>query len=281
MSTGAETVRNLLETAERLLSGSSSARLDAEVLLQQTLRAERTWLYAHPEAPVGAAQACDFRLLINRRSEGYPVAYLTGEKEFWSLPFMVNGHTLIPRPETELLVETALHFLPGLTPADVLDLGTGCGAIAAAVASERPLWRLTATDISSEALAVARENARRLGLNAIDFVRSDWFAQLHGRAFDLVLCNPPYVAGDDSVLAHGVRFEPRLALDGGHLGLEALRIICGSAARHLLPGGRLLLEHGAAQGQEVRRLLAQHGFLDIRTLRDTANLDRISMGRKA
>lgn len=280
MTPQAETVRDLLATAERMLAGVEGARLDAECLLRRVIDVERSWLYAHPGAAVDPSLACDFRLLVRRRGEGCPVAYLTGEKEFWSMPFLVNRHTLIPRPETELLVESALELHRDSRSLDMLDLGTGCGAIAVALASERPDCRITASDISREALGVAQMNAQRLGCPDIEFLLADWFSGFGSRRFDVILCNPPYVDSADAALhAPGVRFEPRLALDGGHGGIQAINLIVAGAARHLPAEGLLLLEHGSDQGEHVRRLLAMGGFRNVRTLKDCAGLERISIAQ--
>lgn len=272
-----ETVKQLLRRANRRLQHLDSARLDAEVLLAAATGCGRETPYSHPEQrPAGSAVA-DFHALVSRRCHGYPVAYLTGCREFWSLEFLVNRYTLIPRPETELLVEAVLETIPADAAVDVLDLGTGCGAIAVALARERPHWRITATDVSPEALDMARGNAARAGVETIRFLASDWFADLTGRRFDLIVCNPPYVASDDAGFSTGeIRFEPRLALDGGHAGLAALQHIIPAAARHLRPGGRLLLEHGHRQGEAVRRLLQLHRYRDALTRQDYAGLDRVT-----
>jgi release factor glutamine methyltransferase len=271
-------VRDLLQSARQQLQHLDSARLDAEVLLAAVTGSGRESLYSHPERQVEAGQAVDFNALINHRRAGFPVAYLTGSREFWSLEFKVNRDTLIPRPETELLVETALENIAEDDALDILDLGTGCGAIAVALAGERPRCRLTAADLSGGALDVARENAARAGVANIDFLLSDWFAGLTGRLFHLVICNPPYVESEHAGFSNGeLRFEPRLALDGGRTGLAALQQIIPAAARHLHPGGRLLLEHGHAQGGEVRRLLQLNRYRNELTRKDYAGLDRLTM----
>lgn len=276
-----DTVGDLLIAAEQALRAIDGARRDAELLLERVMNTERAWLYAHPEALVTPALACDFRLLVDRRREGFPLAYLMGEKEFWSMPFMVNRHTLIPRPETEHLVETALGLIRDAGPVDILDLGTGCGAIAMVVAAERPDCRMTATDISREALAVAQENARRLGFQEIEFHRTDWLSGLGARRFGLILSNPPYIdSGDPALLDTDIRFEPRIALDGGHGGLHAIRLIIAAAVRHLTDAGSLVLEHGWDQGEHVRGLLRLYGFRDIATRTDHAGLERVSWARR-
>jgi release factor glutamine methyltransferase len=273
-----ETVKQLLREASRRLQHLDSARLDAEVLLAEALGSGRESLYGHPERRLAGAAVADFHALVNRRCDGYPVAYLTGRREFWSLEFLVNRNTLIPRPETECLVEAALERIPADAAVDILDLGTGCGAIAVALARERPRCRITATDVSPEALDVARENAARAGVEGIRFLGSDWFADLAGQCFHLIACNPPYVESGDTGFSTGeIRFEPRLALDGGHAGLAALQRIIPAAARHLHPGGQLLLEHGHRQGGAVQRLLQLHRYRDPVTLQDFAGRDRITV----
>ena len=277
MTTHSGTIRELLVQAQSQLRKSASARLDAEVLLAFVMQAPRESFYAHPEEPVAADQICDYQSLIARRASGFPVAYLTGVKEFWSTTLMVSQHTLIPRPETECLVETALELIPDQAGADVLDLGTGSGAIAIAVAAERPRSRITAVDIVGESLAIAVDNTRRQELKNIRFVQSDWFAALAGVVFDCILCNPPYVDNQYHGFQDGeIRYEPRIALDGGHRGLAHISHIIPAAIRHLRPGGYLLLEHGYDQAPGVRQLLQLHGYTAIQTRRDYAGLERVS-----
>lgn len=269
----------LREALARLAARQPGARLDAEVLLAHATGRSRAQLYAWPAEAVSAAAARRFRELVRRRAAGEPVAHLTGRREFWSLALRVSTHTLIPRPETERLVEAALA-LPGPAPARrVADLGTGCGAIALALARERPGWHLIATDLSAAALAVAADNARRLGACNVEFRRGDWCRPLRGERLDLIVCNPPYVRDGDAALARGdVRFEPRLALLGGRDGLDALRRVAGAAPRVLAPGGWLLLEHGPAQGGAVRALLRRLGYGQVATLRDLAGRERVTRG---
>lgn len=273
------TLAGLLTAAAAELAQMESARLDAEVLLCTVLGVERAHLYAHPEATVPAAIAADFTRLVARRAEGYPVSYLTGRREFWSLSLDVNRHTLVPRPETELLVEVTLDLLQEFAQPEVLELGVGSGAVSLAIARERSDARITATDLCRHALATAQENALRHGLANIEFLHSDWFATLGGRRFSAVVSNPPYVDERDPALWQApLRHEPRLALDGGPGGLAALVRIITGAGRHLLPGAVLALEHGHEQGARVRDLLLAQGFVRVRTVRDGGGLERVSVG---
>jgi release factor glutamine methyltransferase len=273
------TIKEIINYGTRRLSGSESARLDCEVLLCSVLGTEREFIYTHPEKELSPSQRTDFNSLVNCRSNGFPVAYLTGFKEFWSLKLLVDRNTLIPRPETERLVEMALTRLTSESGARILDLGTGSGAIAIAMAKERPLDQITATDVSMDSLKIATLNAGKNHLNSIEFVRSDWFSELTGRRFDLILCNPPYVESVDSGFIKGeIRFEPRVALDGGPLGLDAYQRIIPAALRYLEPGGSLILEHGIQQGNTIRSMLLSAGYHNIKTVLDYAGIERITFG---
>lgn len=253
---------------------------DAALLLAHALRRSQAWLYAHATDPVEAAAAAEFEALVARRTAGEPVAYLTSHRGFWTLDLVVTPDTLIPRPETELLVEQALLRIPPGRPARVADLGTGSGAIALAVASERPHARVVATDISRQALAAAAANADNHGIGNVEFRHGDWWSPLAGERFDLVASNPPYIADADPHLLQGdLRFEPPGALASGRDGLDAIDAIVGGAPAHLAPGGWLLFEHGHTQGEAVRALLLRAGFVAIATERDLEGRERVTGGR--
>ncbi len=274
------TFRDLLADAARQLTVvSDTPRLDAEILLAAALDRPRSYLHAWPERILEPEQAARFAAWLERRLAGEPVAYLLGRREFWSLELDVTPDTLIPRPETELLVELALKRLPTERPATVADLGTGSGAIALALAVERPQARIVATDSSSAALTVARCNARRLGIANVAFREGDWCMPLADARFDLIASNPPYVAAIDSRWQRGeLRFEPSSALVAGADGLDAIRAIIIQAPNYLSPGGWLLLEHGYDQGETVPALLRERGFIEVTDHRDAAGVSRASCG---
>lgn len=270
------TVRDLLVVAAHRLE----ARGEAELLLMHALGVDRAWLFAHALDPVSPSRAQCFDALVERRAMGEPVAYIVGRQGFWSLDLDVTPATLIPRPETEVLVELALERMPGDAPCAVADLGTGSGAIALALASERPRARLLATDRSQAALVVARGNAVRLGLTNVEFAEGSWCGPLQGRRFDLLVSNPPYIEEGDEHLARGdLRFEPADALASGSDGLVAIRELVAQARNYLVDGGWLLLEHGWKQGAKVRALLEAAGFVDVFTAHDLEQRDRVSGGR--
>jgi release factor glutamine methyltransferase len=255
----------------------ATPELDAELLLAHALRVERTVVHSHPEAPVPRRTGQRFKALIERRCAGEPVAYLLGRKAFWTIELTVNHAVLVPRPETELLVERALARGPPAA-GQVVDLGTGSGAIALALAHERAGWRICATDISGAALTVARANAAALGLERVRFVKSNWAAALAGHCFDLVVSNPPYIAADDAAIA-GLMHEPRRALTPGPDALACLRQIIDDAPRLLVEGGWIVLEHGAAQGRDVAAALRVRGFATVCTHRDLAGHERVTEGQ--
>jgi len=304
-----------LRMAQHALSGSDTARIDAEMLLGEALGATRAGLYAWPERVLSPSEQSRFESLLERRILGEPVAYILGEREFWSLRLRVTPHVLIPRPETELLVEAALSLAAaaaagsvasaesvgaGLVEAGpvgagpvgagfarelletrlrVADLGTGSGAIALALAHERPHWLVVATDQSADALRVASDNATALGIRNVSFRQGNWCEALPEGLFDMILSNPPYIDPQDAHLTQGdLRFEPVTALAAAEHGLADLRAICHEVVRHLAPGGSLLLEHGFEQGPAVAQLLEDAGFRGVRTLPDLSGLPRVTMG---
>lgn len=253
-------------------------RLDAQWLLEHLLGRPRSWLLAHDDETLSATQAEAWPLLLARRASGEPLAYITGQREFCGMALQVSPAVLVPRPETELLVDWALACLPTDSPAEVADLGTGSGAIALALQRARPMARVTATDASTQALAVARANAARFG-PGLELLAGDWWGPLAGRRFDLVVSNPPYIAGDDEHLAT-LGHEPRSALTPEGDGLTALRRIIGGAAAHMRPGAWLLLEHGHDQGRAVRQMLQDAGLEQPTTRPDLAGMDRCSGARR-
>ena len=275
MNPDVPTVARLLARARDLIDPA-----DAALLLAHALGKSRSWLFAHADDALGEAEAARFDVLLARRAAGEPVAYLTGWRGFWTLELAVTPATLVPRPETELLVDLALARLPVDAPVRVADLGTGSGAIALAIASERPRAQVLATDASSAALDVARGNAARNGIGNVAFRLGSWLQPLGEDTFDLIASNPPYIAEGDPHLARGdLRFEPAMALSCGADGLDAIRVIVRDAPACLRPGGWLLLEHGWEQGDAVRALLAAAGFADVATERDLEQRDRVSLGR--
>jgi release factor glutamine methyltransferase len=276
-----ETVCSALAHAAATLAGDEASR-EAELLLQYALDRPRAWLFAHADEAIDATPAARFRALVTRRAAGEPLAYITGRREFWSLDLVVSPDVLIPRAETELLVELALQRIPDAGDFEVADLGTGSGAIALAIARERPRARVLASDFSSAALAVARGNAARLATGNVEFAQGDWCAALGGRRFELIVSNPPYIAAADSHLEKGdLRFEPQAALASGTDGLDAIRTIVDAAPVHLKAAGWLLLEHGFEQGRVVRELLEKSGFVEVFTALDLEQRERVSGGRLA
>jgi release factor glutamine methyltransferase len=271
-------IKELLALSQ-LLSDSDSASLDVELLLCHCLGRNRAYLYTWPEHDVDVEQEKYFRQLIARRRRGEPVAYLLGYREFWSFSLAVDNSTLIPRPDTERLVEVALD-LPLGDAAAVLDLGTGTGAIALALAKENPRWRVIGVDVAAEAVALARRNARDLKIANAEFLQSDWFEKIPAQQFDLIVSNPPYIDADDPHLAQGdVRFEPKRALVAAQHGLAAFAEIAARAQHYLKPGAWLLFEHGFAQAPSVRTLLAQCKFEAISTWNDLGGNERVTGGR--
>ncbi len=276
-------IKQVLQQAISLLTETSpSARLDAELLMCFTLHRSRTYLYAHADDPLDDNQRATFQALVLKRVAGVPIAYLTGTREFWSLPLRVSADTLIPRPETELLVELALTMIADTPQASILDLGTGSGAIAIALASERPHWQILACDKSQTAVTIAQDNVKRLGLHTtVQVCCSDWFESIKKQPFHAIVSNPPYIAENDPHLTQGdVRFEPQQALVSGVDGLTSLRDIIEQSYDWLLPGGLLLVEHGFDQGRAVTDIFTQTGYQNVQCWKDWQGHDRVSGGWK-
>ncbi len=269
-----------LREAVSQLQASESPRRDAEILLGFVTGKARTFILAFGETPLTDEQQEQLAGLLARRVCGEPVAHLIGEREFWSLPLFVSPVTLIPRPDTECLVEQALARLPA-APCRILDLGTGTGAIALALASERPDCQVTAVDLIPDAVALAQRNADHLGIRNIEIVQSRWFSALEGQQFSLIVSNPPYIDAQDPHLAQGdVRFEPLSALVAADNGLADLHTLIKDAPRYLLPQGWLLLEHGWQQGATVREIFARYGWQQVETCRDYGDNERLTLGRR-
>jgi release factor glutamine methyltransferase len=267
-------------TVRQALAQCGLVPVDAKVLLAHVLGCNRAWLAAHETDGLTQDEASAFAALCNRRRAGEPVAYLTGTREFWGLALAVTPDVLIPRPETETLVEFALSKLPRESSLRVLDLGTGSGAIALALAHDRPQAAVLATDRSEAALAVARGNAERLSLNNVTFIAADWYAGIPPGTFDLIASNPPYIGAVDPHLQEGdLRFEPPSALSAGVDGQSALRTIVGGARERLAPGGWLMVEHGHDQSEAVQALFRDAGFAEVTALRDLAGIARVVAGR--
>lgn len=276
------TIAQCLSNARQLLQidADINAKLEAEILLAFVLEKPRTYLYTWPEQSLHAQQLNRYEQLVNRRNQGEPIAYITGQREFWGLTLQVSPATLIPRHETERLVELALQKIPQHGSCTIADLGTGSGAIAIAIASERPHCKLMATDISEQALVIARANAEQHGINNITFLHGNWYEPLATHKFDLIVSNPPYVAEHDPHLQQAdLRFEPSQALRAGENGLQDIRHIIKNTARFLKPQGWLLVEHGFDQAPEVLELLAVNGFSNILCHQDYAQRERASQGQ--
>jgi len=271
-----EEVRHLGDT---LALDLTTARIEVQCLLQHVLDVPRVYLLAHPEQMLSETQQHDFDTLLVNRLRGEPIAHLLGEREFFGLNLKVTPATLIPRPDTELLVELALQRITQASAYRVLDMGTGSGAIALAIAKNKPNVEMVAVDASPEALSVAIQNARRLGIANVNFLQSDWFSALNDQRFDIIVSNPPYIASGDIHLSQGdLRFEPLSALASGVDGLDDIRRIISAAPQHLASNGWLLLEHGYDQAGSVRELLAQRGFVEVFSEKDIAGIERVTGG---
>ena len=276
-------IAQCLQLAYELESVSDSARLDIELLLCHVLQKNRTYLFTWPDKILSPAQAEQFLQFFNRRKSGEPIAHILGQREFWSLPLLVNNSTLIPRPDTELLVELVLKLFADSAQQkrNCLDLGTGTGAIVLAIASEEPAWQLMGVDKSADAVALAQQNRAQLNFGHVEIKQSDWFSAITAQQFDVIVSNPPYIDPQDPHLDQGdVRFEPRSALIADNKGLADIELIIQQSWDYLCPQGWLLLEHGYDQGEAVRDLLNSRGFVQIETRRDLGGNERVSLGRK-
>ena len=269
----------IADAVERLATVSDSPRLDAEILLCRTIDMPRSYLFAHPEDELDDLTRSRFEELLARREAGEPMAYIMGVREFWSREFVVSPATLVPRPETELLVNLALREIPREAEWQVLDLGTGSGAIAVSIACERPLCHVTAVDLSEDALAIARENVRALAPGNVSLEAGSWTEPVRGRTFNVIVSNPPYVRADDEALAR-LDHEPRTALVAGADGLDAIRVLAAGCSPLLADGGLLLLEHGADQATEVAAVLEANGWTEITCHTDLAGLPRVTAARR-
>lgn len=274
------TITQLLKQAEQQLSFSSTPRLDAEILLAHVLKQDRAYLYAWPEKILSDAELNNFQQCLNRRSQNEPIAYITGYKEFWSLPFHVSKATLIPRPETEIIIEQILSLPEQEKIIQVADLGTGCGTIALSIAKEKPHWQIHATDNSKEAIAIAKQNAARFKLNQVVFHEGNWCAALPEMKFDIIVSNPPYIAEDEwEDYANGLVYEPKSALISGSAGLDAISEIVKQAKAYLKPDGYIFLEHGFNQGVKVHDVFTKEGYQKIITHHDLSGQARVTSGR--
>lgn len=268
------------QLADKLKIDATETRLEAQLLLQAALKVNRAWLLAHANDTMQANHYADFQALLTRRLAGEPVAYILGSREFYGLDLMVTPDTLIPRPDTETLVEAALDKTPHLPLLRILDLGTGSGAIALAIAKHRQQANITAVDASTGALEVAKKNAQNLNITNVEFVLSDWFDNLENEKFDVIVSNPPYIEQDDAHLTQGdLRFEPITALASGLDGLDDIRHIIDHCLIHLKPQGWLMLEHGYNQAELVADLMAQTGLTEITTLKDLGDNDRVTIAK--
>ena len=278
------TIASCIRMANQLAKVSDSPRLDVEILLAHILQKDRTFLFTWPETALTVEQEDNFIALFDRRLHGEPVAHIIGQREFWSLPLFVNNTTLIPRPDTELVVETVLNLFASdmhNQPRHVLDLGTGTGAIVLALAHEKKYWHCVGVDNQPEAVLLAQKNCQHLHIQNVEIKQSDWFSAIEETDFDVIVSNPPYIAADDPHLQQGdVRFEPLSALVADNQGLRDIENIVQQARYYLRPTGWVLIEHGYQQGQTVRQLFEQFGYVAITTLRDLSDNERVTMGKK-
>ena len=275
-------VKTAMAYGKTFLADHPEALRSAEILLQHTLNVSRTHLYAHTEQVLSEQEATRYQTMLDQRQQGIPIAYITGQRSFWTLELSVTPDTLIPRAETELMIECALTLTDPKRKYRLLDLGTGSGAIALALASERPHWQVTACDLSTQALAIAEQNAQLLQLTSVQFVVSDWLQAFSQQQFDIIVANPPYLADQDPHLQRGdLRFEPHSALISGADGLDALRTIIQHAHQHLTENGILIVEHGYDQGIAVHDLFMQNGYQAIQSWQDGQKHQRVCTGTKS
>lgn len=280
-----QSIKQILSASEASLiaannSSTQEAKFEAQLLLQNVLQVNRAWLIVHEQEELPADAGKKFTALLTRRLQGEPIAYILGSREFYGLDLIVTCDTLIPRPDTETLVEAALAKIANNATDQILDLGTGTGAIALAIAKNRPLAHIIAVDSSEAALSVARKNCQTLGILNVEFRLSAWFAALDGKKFDLIVSNPPYIEQDDIHLTQGdLRFEPRSALASGQDGLDDIRQIIDNCLVYLKPQGWLMLEHGYNQAESVADLMAENGLVNIETLKDFGNNDRVTLAK--
>jgi len=275
-------IQQALQQASKDLSGTSpSAMLDAQVLLTHVLQCNTAHLAAWPEKALSDDQHADYLQLVKQRRQGTPVAHLTGSREFWSLDFSVDNSTLIPRPETETLVEYLLENFASRENLKLLDMGTGTGAIAISIAKEKPDWEIVASDISEQALKLARQNSSHHDTDNVSLIQSDWFENISQKNFDIIISNPPYIASDDPHLTLGdVRFEPESALSSGATGMDDIEHICSHAKEYLLKNGWLIVEHGYNQKQQVADCFSRNGFTEITQQQDLSGHARMTTGKK-
>lgn len=272
------TIDELLDWGQQVLSSQEIPQLEAQILLAHVLETDRSHLYAWAEKEVPPALAKQYEALVARRSQNEPIAYIVGYKEFWSLPFEVTTDTLIPRAQTELLVQIVLNQLP-TSEQYILDVGTGCGAIACALAHDRPRWQIVGIDISPAALEVAKRNAKRLHLTNVQFIESNWLKNLSPKQYDAIIGNPPYIKGGDLPLLHRKTFEPEIALSPGMAGLEAFQIILQQSQDFLKAHGLIAFEHSIYQAAELAQLFEQAGLKEIKTFQDNAGNNRVTIGK--
>ncbi len=271
----------LQQASQNLAESSPTARLDAQVLLSHVLQCNTAHLLAWPEKKLNEEQTSSFQRLIQQRQHGLPVAHLTGSREFWSLNFSVNDSTLIPRPETETLIEYILDKFSDREKIKLLDMGTGTGAIAITIATEKPGWEIFASELSADALKLARDNSYSHQTTNISFVQSNWFDNIKANDFDIIVSNPPYIANDDPhLLAGDVRFEPQSALSAGATGMDDIEHLCQHAKNHLTQNGWLIVEHGYNQKQLVSDCFAENGYVEIEHKNDLAGHIRMTAGKK-